>query len=190
MKYLILSILLIGLIILVVASGQVTNPPLGGGGSGAFSTLTGGTNSDAAMFVGTGASLGVSGSGTITATTATSATTAANLSGTPTLPSGTIILTPPNTQTSSYVLALTDVYVRMNLTSTANTVTVPLNSSQAFPVGTSITVRQTGTGVTTIVAAGGVTITTPSSLVLRTQFSSVQLVKVATDSWDLMGDTQ
>jgi hypothetical protein len=97
-----------------------------------------------------------------------------------------------NPQTSSYVLLLTDAcgYVRMNVTTTANTVTVPLNSSVAFPVGTNITVRQAGTGVTTIVATGGVTITTPSSLILRVQNSAVQLLKVATDTWDLMGDTQ
>ena len=41
---------------------------VGGAGSSAFSSLTGGTNTSAAMVVGTGASLGVSGSGTITAT--------------------------------------------------------------------------------------------------------------------------
>jgi hypothetical protein len=40
----------------------------GSGGSTAFSALTGSTNSTAAMVVGTGASLGVSGSGTINAT--------------------------------------------------------------------------------------------------------------------------
>ena len=45
-------------------------------GGSAFSSLTGGTNTSAAMVVGTGASLGVSGSGTIAATTATTATTA------------------------------------------------------------------------------------------------------------------
>jgi hypothetical protein len=38
-----------------------------GGGGGAFSGLTGGTNTTAAMVVGTGASLGTSGAGTITA---------------------------------------------------------------------------------------------------------------------------
>ena len=97
-----------------------------------------------------------------------------------------------NLQTSSYVLQLSDAgaYIRMNITSTANTVTVPLNASVAFPIGTPITVRQAGTGQTTIVATGGVTINTPSSLALRTQNSSVQLLKVATDTWDLMGDTQ
>jgi fibronectin-binding autotransporter adhesin len=39
-----------------------------GGGSSAFSALTSGTNTTAAMLVGTGASLGATGSGTITAT--------------------------------------------------------------------------------------------------------------------------
>jgi hypothetical protein len=41
----------------------------GGGGSTAFSAITGGTNTSAAMLVGTGASIGVTGSGTINATT-------------------------------------------------------------------------------------------------------------------------
>ena len=42
---------------------------ISGGGSSAFSSLTSGTNTTAAMVVGTGASLGVAGSGAITATT-------------------------------------------------------------------------------------------------------------------------
>jgi hypothetical protein len=41
----------------------------GGGGSSAFSSLTGGTNTGAAMLVGSGATLGVTGSGTISAST-------------------------------------------------------------------------------------------------------------------------
>jgi hypothetical protein len=50
--------------------------PCGSGGTGAFSALTSGTNTTAAMLVGTGASLGVTGSGTIAATSsATVATT-------------------------------------------------------------------------------------------------------------------
>jgi hypothetical protein len=55
--------------------------PLGGTGSGgstAFSALTGGTNTSAAMIIGSGASLSSTGSGTIAATSATAAT---NISG-------------------------------------------------------------------------------------------------------------
>jgi hypothetical protein len=96
-----------------------------------------------------------------------------------------------NTQTASYTLALTDsaALVRMNVAS-ANNLTVPLNSSAAFPVGASVTIRQVGAGTTTIVPASGVTITTPSTLILRVQYSSVQLIQVAANTWDLIGDTQ
>jgi hypothetical protein len=53
-------------------------PIVGGGGSGSgFDAITTGTNSTAAMVVGTGASLTTSGSGTITATSATTATNVA-----------------------------------------------------------------------------------------------------------------
>lgn len=94
-----------------------------------------------------------------------------------------------NTQTASYTGVLGDKFklVRMN-SGSSNNFTVPTNASVAYPVGTAITVRQVGAGTTTIVASGGVTITTPSTLALRTQYSTVQLVKVATDTWDLMGD--
>ena len=46
----------------------INNVPCAAGSSTAFSAITGGTNASAAMVVGTGASLGVSGSGTIAAT--------------------------------------------------------------------------------------------------------------------------
>lgn len=56
-----------------------------GAGAAAFSSLTGGTNTTAAMVVGTGASLAASGSGTIAATSCTgnaaTVTTNANLTG-------------------------------------------------------------------------------------------------------------
>lgn len=47
-----------------------TGSDCGSGGSTAFSALTGGTNTMAAMLLGTGASLGATGSGTVTATAA------------------------------------------------------------------------------------------------------------------------
>jgi hypothetical protein len=47
------------------------NAVTGGGGSSAFSSLTSGTNNAAAMLVGTGASLGTTGSGTIQASSVT-----------------------------------------------------------------------------------------------------------------------
>lgn len=96
-----------------------------------------------------------------------------------------------NTQTDSYTLVLSDTakYVRMNK-ATANNLTVPLNSSVAFVTGTQIHIRQVGAGQTTIVATGGVTITTPETLKLRKQHATATLVKVGTDSWELMGDLE
>lgn len=96
-----------------------------------------------------------------------------------------------NTQTSSYSLVLADAtrYVRMNLGS-ANNLTVPLNSSVAFPTGTQIIIRQVGAGQTTIVATGGVTVNTSETMKLRKQGSTATLIKVGTDEWDITGDLE
>jgi hypothetical protein len=95
-----------------------------------------------------------------------------------------------NTQTASYALVLGDVgeIIEMNVAS-ANTVTVPLNSTQAFPIGTSIDIVQYGAGQTTIVATGGVTIrSSGSKLKLTGQYSAATLYKRGTDEWIAMGD--
>ena len=94
-----------------------------------------------------------------------------------------------NTQTANYVLVLGDAgfLVRMNLAG-ANTCTIPPHSSAAFPVDTVVSIRQVGAGITTIVAGAGVTINSPASLAIARQNGTVQLVQVATDTWDLMGD--
>lgn len=96
-----------------------------------------------------------------------------------------------NSQTSSYTLVLSDKrkIVEMNVGS-ANTLTVPPNSSQAFPVGSQVTILQVGTGQTTIVAGSGVTVNATPGLKLRAQWSSVTLIKRATDTWVALGDLQ
>jgi hypothetical protein len=92
-------------------------------------------------------------------------------------------------QTASYTLVLADKnkIVEMNVGS-ANTLTVPLNSSVAFPVGSQINILQTGSGQTTITATGGVTINATPGLKMRAQWSSATLIKRATDGWVLIGD--
>jgi len=94
-----------------------------------------------------------------------------------------------NEQTASYTLVLLDSekFIEMNVGS-ANNLTVPLNSSVAFPIGTSITILQTGSGQTTVVATGGVTINATPGLKLRTQWSSATLIKRNTNTWVLVGD--
>jgi hypothetical protein len=81
----------------------------------------------------------------------------------------------------------------MNLTSTANTVTIPLNATQAFAIGSQITIIQTGTGATTVAVTAGVTLNcTPqvssNAAKLRTQYSSCTLIKRATNTWIAIGD--
>jgi len=95
-----------------------------------------------------------------------------------------------NEKTSSYTLVLSDKdkLIEMN-SSSGNTLTVPLNSSQAFPVGSQINILQTGTGQTTIDPVdSGVTINATPGLKLRARWSSATLIKRAENVWVLVGD--
>jgi hypothetical protein len=94
-----------------------------------------------------------------------------------------------NNQTVSYTLVLSDASKLVEINSaSANNLTVPLNSSVAFAVGTQISLLQVGAGQMTVVATGGVTINATPGLKLRAQWSSATLVKRATDTWVLVGD--
>jgi len=70
--------------------------------------------------------------------------------------------------------------------SSPNTVTIPLNSAVSYPIGTQITVTQAGTGITSIVGAGGVTINAPEALTMYRRYGYIRLMKVGTDTWDLV----
>ena len=89
---------------------------------------------------------------------------------------------------NTLLLAHAEAYVRVNHTA-ATTLNVPTNAVAAFPVGTAITIRQVGAGQITI-AGAGVTINTSETLRARKQGSSIGLIKVATDEWDLTGDLE
>ena len=92
-------------------------------------------------------------------------------------------------QSASYTLVLADKakIVEMGVGS-ANNLTVPPNSSVAFPVGSQINILQTGAGQTTVVAGAGVTVNATPGLKLRAQWSYATLIKRATDTWVLVGD--
>jgi hypothetical protein len=104
---------------------------------------------------------------------------------------GNVLLSelPTSAQSASYTLVLADKakVVEMSVGS-ANNLTVPLNASVAFPVGTQIHIVQTGSGQTTVVATGGVTINTATTLKLRAQWSAATLIKRAENTWVLVGD--
>jgi hypothetical protein len=101
-----------------------------------------------------------------------------------------------NAQTATYTVVLTDnrnELVTMDV-ATANDFLIPTNASVAFPIGSVINVIQIGAGQTTIeaVTPGTTTISstgaTATAPVLRAQFSAASCIKVATDTWYVIGD--
>ena len=94
-----------------------------------------------------------------------------------------------NNKTANYTLVLGDAekMVEMNVGS-ANTLTVPLNASVAYAVGTRLHVVQIGSGQTTITPTAGVTINGTPGLKTRAQYSAVTLVKRAENTWIAFGD--
>jgi hypothetical protein len=100
-----------------------------------------------------------------------------------------------NAQTSSYTTVLNDGGAVVTMTNaSANTFSIPTNSSVGFPVGSSITIIQAGAGQTTIqaVTSGTTTVAstgaTASAPKLRAQYSTATVLKIATDTWYVFGD--
>jgi hypothetical protein len=130
---------------------------------------------------------------TLTSTTFAIDSTVATLTGAQTLTNktltGPVVNLTANGQAASYTLVLTDNGKLVEISNgSANNLTVPLDSSVAFPVGAQINILQTGAGQTTVVATGGVTINASPGLKLRGQWSAATLIKRATDTWVLVGD--
>jgi len=101
-----------------------------------------------------------------------------------------------NAQTgTTYTFALTDKDKLVTASNaSAQTYSIPTNASVAYPVGTRINIIQIGAGqvtitavtpATTTIASTGATATSPK---LRAQYSSATLMKVATDTWYVIGD--
>lgn len=95
--------------------------------------------------------------------------------------------------TASRTLSNTDIGAWVRYTSgSAITLTVPPNSTIAFAIGTTLNQIQAGAGQVTVSAGAGVTINKPTGYNAKTraQGSAFCLVKVATDTWDLVGDLE
>lgn len=90
--------------------------------------------------------------------------------------------------TASTTLALGDVGAMLAVSHASLTayviVTVPLNSSVAFPIGSWIDVCSAGAGGVKIVGAGGVTV--GGNVYVHSPFGTVRLLKTATDIWIAM----
>jgi hypothetical protein len=175
-------------------TGTVTIPSGAALGTPASATLTNATGLPVAT--------GIANLGTGVATFLTTPSSA-NLASmvTDEIGTGNLILSDLATNAQSggtYTLALADKGKLIELSNgSANAVTIPLNSSVAFPVGTQITVLQTGAGVSQINVAAGVTLNcapqgTANVAKFRAQWSSITLIKRANganlDTWVAVGD--
>lgn len=100
-----------------------------------------------------------------------------------------------NTQVASYTLVLADAGKSVGMNSASATVlTVPPNSTVAFPIGTVIEVCRLGAGVVTIAQGASVVLRNyleaagTTNRTVNAQYSSASLRKRATDEWVLDGN--
>lgn len=96
-----------------------------------------------------------------------------------------------NAQTgTTYTFALTDAgTVVTSANSSAQTLTVPPSSSVAFPLGTVLTVIQEGAGLVTLAPGSGVTLNSRGGILTTNGANAcVQLILVASNTWDVIGD--
>lgn len=97
----------------------------------------------------------------------------------------------PNDQTgTTYTFVLADAFKVVTASNaSAQTYTVPLNSSVAYPLGAVLTLIAKGAGQITLVGAGGVTLNSGHGLKTSAQWATVSLTKILTDTWVVSGDT-
>jgi hypothetical protein len=99
-----------------------------------------------------------------------------------------------NAQTgTSYTTVLADNGKLVTLSNaSAIAVTIPPNSSVAYPVGAQINMAQLGAGQVTVSGGSGVTVVstgaTATSPKARAQYSTLTAVQTSTDNWLIMGD--
>lgn len=104
---------------------------------------------------------------------------------------GSSALTAINDKTANYTLVVADAGKLIQSTSTgAITITVPDNATAAIPIGSIVYLAQDNTGSVTISGAAGVTLKIPTGYqgVIAGRHSMVSLIKIATNTWRLVGD--
>lgn len=147
---------------------------LGGGGvagSSAFNAITSGTNTTAAMVVGSGGSLVATGTGSIVATNAPQV---------------------QNAQGGTYGFVLADANQQVyHNNAAAHTFTIPANSGVAYPIGTQLTIiNQLGGGVVTIAITTDTLILSPTGATGSRSLAAIGVavaVKVTATSWIISG---
>ena len=138
--------------------------------------------------------LGTPASGALTNCTALPAAqvTAGTLQSGMTIPDPTLTFS-INAQTgTTYTPVLADAGKIVTLNNgSAITLTIPPNSSVAYPVGSSLTFINIGAGLTTFAQGSGVTIAssggTATAPSITAQHNSATAIKIATDTWQVIG---
>jgi hypothetical protein len=95
-----------------------------------------------------------------------------------------------NAQTgTTYTTVLTDSNKLITLSNGSSiTLTIPPNSSVAYPIGTVIACMNLGAGIVTTAQGSGVTIRSRNGLVAGGQYAVWSLTKFLSDTWILAGD--
>lgn len=95
-----------------------------------------------------------------------------------------------NAQTgTTYTLVASDTAKVISLSNAASiTLTIPTNSSTAFPTGTQVILYQAGAGQVTVGGAGVTIRSQGSRLKLAGQYAVATLIKIGTDEWILAGN--
>jgi hypothetical protein len=95
-----------------------------------------------------------------------------------------------NAQTgTTYTPVVGDENLMVTLSNAAAiTVTLPQNSTAAFPVGAEVDFLWLGVGQPTFAAGSGATVNATPGLKLRAQYSAATAKKVATNDWVILGD--
>jgi hypothetical protein len=96
-----------------------------------------------------------------------------------------------NAITDTYTLVLADAHKLVTCNkATGFTVTIPPNSSVAFDIGDQVNLMQIGDGQITVAAGAGVTLEAQGSKKkLNGKWATATAVKIATDTWVLIGNT-
>jgi hypothetical protein len=96
------------------------------------------------------------------------------------------------TISANYTLVINDAGKIKEATNTNPiTITVPLETTVGFAVGTQIAVLRNGAGTVTFAGASGVTVNSvDAKLAIKGQYSSAALLKTATNTWQLVGSLE
>jgi hypothetical protein len=119
---------------------------------------------------------------------------AVNLVGGTTSASAALILNAQTGATYTFVLADADNKLVTASNASAQTYSIPTNANVAYPVGAQINIIAIGAGQVTInaVTSGTTTVLSNGAVAaapkLRVQYSSATCIKVATDTWYVVGD--